>query len=71
VYDYSMPSLGRVEQIAADAGVQYVGDGDCGDTCSMGAKAILAALEDGLGTDGNLIDILRRLTEIIQGTHAQ
>ncbi|KAL7422835.1 hypothetical protein Q5752_002131 [Cryptotrichosporon argae] len=42
-----------------------VGDGDCGETCAMGANAVLAALGQGLGTPGELVGLFRELTEII------
>ena len=41
---------------------QIVGDGDCGETCAAGAKAILDALDNGLGKDGEVINVLRYLT---------
>ena len=44
-----------------------VGDGDCGETCANGAKAVLKALDNGLGNDGELVGVLRDLTEIIDG----
>lgn len=46
---------------------QIVGDGDCGETCAQGAQAVLAALKDGLGEDGDLVNLFRELTEIIDG----
>ncbi|KAK1222254.1 hypothetical protein PQX77_014887 [Marasmius sp. AFHP31] len=45
-----------------------VGDGDCGETCANGAKAVLKALDEGLGNDGELVSVLRNLTEIIDDT---
>ncbi|KAL0563972.1 hypothetical protein V5O48_018084 [Marasmius crinis-equi] len=45
-----------------------VGDGDCGETCANGAKAVLKALDEGLGNDGELVSVLRELTEIIDDT---
>ncbi|KAF9039619.1 Dak1-domain-containing protein [Hymenopellis radicata] len=42
-----------------------VGDGDCGETCAIGAKAVMAALDKGLGKDGDLVATLRDITEII------
>ncbi|ODN82872.1 dihydroxyacetone kinase [Cryptococcus amylolentus CBS 6039] len=45
-----------------------VGDGDCGETCALGAKATLQALENGLGSDGELIKFFRVLTEVIDGS---
>jgi dihydroxyacetone kinase len=44
-----------------------VGDGDCGETCANGAKAVLSALREGLGSDGDLVDLFRELTDIIDG----
>jgi dihydroxyacetone kinase len=44
-----------------------VGDGDCGETCANGAKAVLGALKEGLGADGDLVDLFRELSEIIDG----
>ncbi len=46
---------------------QIVGDGDCGETCAAGSKAILRALDDGLGKDGDLVGVLREVTETIDG----
>ncbi|KAG7442219.1 dihydroxyacetone kinase [Guyanagaster necrorhizus] len=45
-----------------------VGDGDCGETCAAGSKAILKALDDGLGEDGDLVGVLRDVTETIDDT---
>lgn len=45
-----------------------VGDGDCGETCAAGSKAILRALDDGLGKDGDLVGVLREVTETIDDT---
>ncbi|WVQ70545.1 dihydroxyacetone kinase [Cryptococcus sp. DSM 104548] len=45
-----------------------VGDGDCGETCALGAKATLQALKDGLGSDGDLVKFFRVLTEVIDGS---
>ncbi|KAL1665340.1 Dak1 domain-containing protein [Schizophyllum commune] len=45
-----------------------VGDGDCGETCANGAKAVLASLDAGLGADGDLVGVLRALTELIDDT---
>ncbi|KAH8826708.1 Dak1 domain-containing protein [Flagelloscypha sp. PMI_526] len=45
-----------------------VGDGDCGETCAAGSKAVLDALDKGLGADGELVSLLRELTEIIDDT---
>ncbi|KIY44664.1 dihydroxyacetone kinase [Fistulina hepatica ATCC 64428] len=45
-----------------------VGDGDCGETCYNGAKAVIDALNSGLGCDGELVGLLRKLTEIIDHT---
>ncbi|OZJ04492.1 hypothetical protein BZG36_02667 [Bifiguratus adelaidae] len=42
-----------------------VGDGDCGETCAMGAKAVLDAIDKGLGSDGDVVHLLREITEII------
>lgn len=42
-----------------------VGDGDCGETCEMGGRAVLAAVKNGLGADGDLVHLFRELTEII------
>lgn len=42
-----------------------VGDGDCGETCENGGKAVLAAVKNGLGADGDLVHLFRELTEII------
>ncbi|KAK1923124.1 Dak1 domain-containing protein, partial [Papiliotrema laurentii] len=42
-----------------------VGDGDCGETCANGAKAVLGALKTGLGSDGDLVHLFRELTEVI------
>lgn len=42
-----------------------VGDGDCGETCANGAKAVLEALKGGLGSDGDLVHLFRELTEVI------
>lgn len=42
-----------------------VGDGDCGETCANGAKALLKALDDKLGADGNVVQLLRDVTEIV------
>ena len=47
---------------------QIVGDGDCGETCAAGAKAVLEALDHGLGEDGDIVNLFRELTEIIDGT---
>lgn len=46
---------------------QIVGDGDCGETCAAGAKAVLEALKSGLGSDGDIVNLFRELTEIIDG----
>ncbi|KAK7446302.1 hypothetical protein VKT23_014508 [Stygiomarasmius scandens] len=45
-----------------------IGDGDCGETCAAGASAVMKALDDGLGKDGDLVSVLRELTEIIDDT---
>ncbi|THU79797.1 Dak1-domain-containing protein [Dendrothele bispora CBS 962.96] len=45
-----------------------VGDGDCGETCAAGATAVLKALDEGLGDDGDLVRVLRELTEIVDDT---
>ncbi|KAG5652494.1 hypothetical protein H0H81_004851 [Sphagnurus paluster] len=45
-----------------------VGDGDCGETCAAGAKAVLDALDAGLGSDGEVVGVLRRLTGLIDDT---
>ncbi|KAF5345746.1 hypothetical protein D9758_011874 [Tetrapyrgos nigripes] len=45
-----------------------VGDGDCGETCAAGATAVLKALDEGLGKDGDLVSVLRELTEIVDDT---
>ncbi|KAJ7904951.1 Dak1 domain-containing protein [Mycena leptocephala] len=45
-----------------------VGDGDCGETCAAGAQAVLTALENGLGSDGEVVNVLRLLTELIDDT---
>ncbi|BEI92353.1 uncharacterized protein CcaverHIS019_0411730 [Cutaneotrichosporon cavernicola] len=42
-----------------------VGDGDCGETCEMGGLAVLKAVKEGLGKDGDLVTLFRDLTEII------
>ncbi|OCF33676.1 dihydroxyacetone kinase [Kwoniella heveanensis BCC8398] len=42
-----------------------VGDGDCGETCALGAKAVLASLKKGLGADGDLVQLFRVLTQVI------
>ncbi|ORY31220.1 Dak1 domain-domain-containing protein [Naematelia encephala] len=42
-----------------------VGDGDCGETCANGAKAVLEAIKGGLGQDGDLVHLFRLLTEVI------
>lgn len=42
-----------------------VGDGDCGETCEMGGQAVIKAVKDGLGKDGDLVGLFRDLTEII------
>ncbi|WVQ95651.1 dihydroxyacetone kinase [Kwoniella sp. CBS 9459] len=42
-----------------------VGDGDCGETCALGAKGVLAALKKGLGADGDLVQLFRVLTQVI------
>ncbi|ORX40992.1 Dak1 domain-domain-containing protein [Kockovaella imperatae] len=43
-----------------------VGDGDCGETCAMGAKGVLEAIESHhLGSDGDLVTFFRELTEVI------
>jgi hypothetical protein len=49
--------------------LQIVGDGDCGETCANGAKAVLEALENGLGKDGDLLSLFRQLTDIIDGPY--
>ncbi|KIY72772.1 Dak1-domain-containing protein, partial [Cylindrobasidium torrendii FP15055 ss-10] len=56
VYD-SEPDLTKWDTI--------VGDGDCGETCAAGSKAIIEALDTGLGKDGDLVHTLREVTEII------
>ncbi|KAJ7471889.1 Dak1 domain-containing protein [Mycena latifolia] len=45
-----------------------VGDGDCGETCAQGAQAVLTALDNGLGSDGEVVNVLRLLTELIDDT---
>ncbi|WVQ85797.1 dihydroxyacetone kinase [Cryptococcus sp. DSM 104549] len=45
-----------------------VGDGDCGETCALGAKAVLKALDEGIGSDGDLVKLFRVLTEVIDGS---
>ncbi|KAK7036706.1 hypothetical protein VNI00_011371 [Paramarasmius palmivorus] len=45
-----------------------VGDGDCGETCANGAKAVLKALDDGLCDSGELVGVLNTLTEVIDDT---
>nr|ODN96149.1 dihydroxyacetone kinase [Cryptococcus depauperatus CBS 7855] len=50
------------------ASQSIVGDGDCGETCALGAKATLKALKDGLGSDGDLVKFFRVLTEVIDGS---
>jgi dihydroxyacetone kinase len=50
---------------------QIVGDGDCGETCANGAKAVLGALKTGLGSDGDLVHLFRELTEVIDGESGQ
>ncbi|KAE8541547.1 dihydroxyacetone kinase [Cryptococcus gattii VGV] len=45
-----------------------VGDGDCGETCALGAQATLKALKEGLGSDGELVHFFRVLTEVIDGS---
>ncbi|KAJ7119555.1 Dak1 domain-containing protein [Mycena epipterygia] len=45
-----------------------VGDGDCGETCAAGAQAVLTALDNGLGSDGEVVNVLRLLTELIDDT---
>lgn len=42
-----------------------VGDGDCGETCELGGKAVLQAVKDGLGANGDLVTLFRELTDII------
>ncbi|WVF68211.1 dihydroxyacetone kinase [Kwoniella sp. CBS 6097] len=42
-----------------------VGDGDCGETCALGAKAVLSSLKKGLGADGDLVQLFRVLTQVI------
>lgn len=42
-----------------------VGDGDCGETCENGGKAVLKAVKEGLGADGDLVHLFRELTDII------
>ncbi|KAK8850558.1 dihydroxyacetone kinase [Kwoniella newhampshirensis] len=42
-----------------------VGDGDCGETCALGAKGVLKALDKGLGSDGDLVRLFRVLTQVI------
>lgn len=46
---------------------QIVGDGDCGETCAQGAQGVLDALKEGLGEDGDLVNLFRELTDIIDG----
>ena len=48
-----------------------VGDGDCGETCANGAKGVLEALKNGMGSDGDLVQLFRMLTEIIDGGFAR
>ncbi|KAJ6590569.1 Dak1 domain-containing protein [Mycena vulgaris] len=45
-----------------------IGDGDCGETCAAGAQAVLKALDNGLGSDGEVVNVLRLLTELIDDT---
>ncbi|KAF8151786.1 Dak1 domain-containing protein [Crassisporium funariophilum] len=45
-----------------------VGDGDCGETCARGAQAILDAVASGLGSDGEVVEVLRLLTTLIDDT---
>ncbi|KAJ7736744.1 Dak1 domain-containing protein [Mycena maculata] len=45
-----------------------VGDGDCGETCAAGAQAVLTALDNGLGSDGEVVNVLRLLTDLIDET---
>lgn len=42
-----------------------VGDGDCGETCELGGQAVIKAVKEGLGKDGDLVTLFRDLTEII------
>ncbi|WWC72612.1 dihydroxyacetone kinase [Kwoniella pini CBS 10737] len=42
-----------------------VGDGDCGETCALGAKGVLEALNKGLGSNGDLVELFRTLTQVI------
>ncbi|WWC92347.1 dihydroxyacetone kinase [Kwoniella dendrophila CBS 6074] len=44
-----------------------VGDGDCGETCALGAKGVLEALNNDkkLGLNGDLITLFRDLTQVI------
>ncbi|KAK6906553.1 dihydroxyacetone kinase [Kwoniella mangroviensis CBS 8507] len=42
-----------------------VGDGDCGETCALGAKGVLSALSKGLGSNGDLVELFRTLTQVI------
>ncbi|KDR72886.1 hypothetical protein GALMADRAFT_252217 [Galerina marginata CBS 339.88] len=59
VYE-SEPELTRWDTI--------VGDGDCGETCANGAKAVLNAVDHGLGADGEIVEVLRQLTKLIDET---
>ena len=47
--------------------LQIVGDGDCGETCASGANGVLEQLQHGLGADGDLVQLFRLLTGIIDG----
>jgi hypothetical protein len=42
-------------------------DADCGETVASGAKAVLAELEGGLGSDGDVVRVLKVLTETTDG----
>lgn len=48
---------------------QIVGDGDCGETCASGAQAVLQALKSDLGSDGDVVELFRELTDIIDGAY--
>ncbi|ESK95417.1 glycerone kinase [Moniliophthora roreri MCA 2997] len=42
-----------------------VGDGGCEESCTIGAKAVPEALDEELGDDGELVSVLKTLTEVI------
>ncbi|KAF9267221.1 DAK1/DegV-like protein [Marasmius fiardii PR-910] len=60
-----VPSRSWIPNLNLSSGIPSLGDDDCGETCANGAKAILEALDEGLGNDGEGFEVLHYLAQKI------